>query len=282
MENYADRSKWTLEPFDVERAKRGDLVCTREGKPIHLTCITDNSVQCNTGDDFLRWELTGEFQGTERNLDLFHPVPVKEVKKKRIAFDASRVGEEGVEVVCRDSEDATFVSILKTDLKHNKSIVSVFVDKLGVEFIGHHYPDGRVNKTSESDFDLFLLVPDTEPALPSMQEVAEKIGSVAFRKATSNGNAITEDPLFEWQNAITILAGVAQFVNDGWEPDWEKNTSHRAWSYHKGQGFRHTITFISDGQICFKDDDALELAREILNSWEPGDAILKRALGVNA
>lgn len=181
-ENYADRSKWTLEDFDVERAKRGDLVCTREGKPIHLTCITDNSVQCNTGDDFLRWEPTGEFQGTERSLDLFHPVSAKEVKKKRIDYDKSLVGKEGVTIECREQEYYEFVSIL-TDSFNDGMLVHVRSPRtnLNPDFAVQLTNKGLKNEGSESTCDLVMLVPDTEPALPSgikdAMEVAENYAS---------------------------------------------------------------------------------------------------------
>lgn len=70
-----------MKPFDIELAKAGHPVCTREGNPVRIICFDRKNVKCpmialiDRGDseDFVSYIIQGTFynNGKEHKDDLF-------------------------------------------------------------------------------------------------------------------------------------------------------------------------------------------------------------------
>lgn len=293
--NY-DLSKYELEQFSPIKAEQGHPTCTREGHSVeHISTLdADRTMKFQISSSnvpswhFKNGKPIGVDKDESNKYDLFHPI--LKPKTKRIPFDASRVNEEGVKVVCRDSEHWKFSRIICDNLKSERPLV------VALKWFEHSwetcqelYPNGRKSAypgiESDSTVDILLEVPDNEPALPSMQEVAEKVkaeclwscksGVIQYNRDGAEPYGSVEADV-ERLKAITLLMNVARFANDGWD------TKNEAYHFENFMDGVVIVPLTGDlaGQILFKSEEAANYACEILNSWEPNDAILLRALGV--
>jgi len=95
---------------------------------------------------------------------------------------------------------------------------------------------------------------------------------------TLRPNAASTKNQLEWLLAVNKLQNVANYLNDGWKPDWN-NKNETKWhitydveNHEFIHGARH---FMIRGEVCFKSKKLASKAIDIL-----GEEEVKKALGV--
>lgn len=88
--------------------------------------------------------------------------------------------------------------------------------------------------------------------------------------------ALTKEQL-EWLMALNKLQNVANFLNDGWVPDWAGNNHKCTLFYDAERRWINTAWNVNAvrGMVYFKTEELAKKAIEIL-----GEEVIKTALGV--
>lgn len=165
MENYADKSKWKLKTFNLEQAKRGEIVCTEKGILVKDLVFDENTISGTIeGMGRYWWHLDGQ-SNSNKSINLFHPVLIK---TKRIPFDLEKY-KAGAKVVCR-GEDYEFRGLLASDLDSDCPLVlRAYRKSSRREVIKQLTYDGLSTPVEEYDSDILLEVADNSPTVHELK-----------------------------------------------------------------------------------------------------------------
>lgn len=103
------------------------------------------------------------------------------------------------------------------------------------------------------------------------------IGLTRVRRSTYCPNTATSKEQLEWILALNKLQNVANYLNDGWKPDWAGNNHKCTLFYDAERRWINTAWNVNAvrGMVYFKTEELAKKAIKIL-----GEEVIKTALGV--